>query len=406
MSLFEMSFSGAVFIIAVVIVRAVLINRIPKKTFLVLWEISFLRLLIPFSIPFMFSIYTLIGQLLQGSAFFGTDTDVVRADWAQGQDAMTQEIRKLSPDMFSSHSLWFIIWCTGMIILALLFAFSYICCRIEFQTSLPVSNGYVEQWLKEHSIKRSILVRQSDNVMTPLTYGIFHPVILMPKSTDWENTKELPYILSHEYVHICRFDVVKKLIATVVLCVHWFNPFVWVMYILFNRDIELVCDESVVRQFGEKSRAVYSLMLINMEERQSGLLPFCSNFSKNAIEERITAIMKMKKVTILSFAIACFIVCGIVTAFATSAQAGKGEAEKGSTINNNTLEVNAGIVNTDALKVRSEADADAEVLSLLEQGAVIKLIGEENDFYQIVIEDQDGNESLTGYVKKEYVNPR
>jgi len=406
MSLFEMSFSGAVFIIAVAIVRAVLINRIPKKTFLVLWEISFLRLLIPFSIPFMFSINTLIGQLLQGSAFFGTDTDIVRADWAQGQDVMTQEIRKLSPDMFSSHSLWFIIWCTGMIVLALLFAFSYICCRIEFQKSLPVSNDYVEQWLKEHSIKRSILVRQSDNVMTPLTYGIFHPVILMPKSTDWANTKELPYILSHEYVHICRFDVVKKLIATVVLCVHWFNPFVWVMYILFNRDIELVCDESVVRQFGEKSRAVYSLMLINMEERKSGLLPFCSNFSKNAIEERITAIMKMKKVTILSFVTACFIVCGIVTAFATSAQAGKGEAEKGSTINDNTLEVETGIVNTDALRVRSEAVADAEVLSLLKQGAVIKLIGEENDFYQIVIEGQDDNENLTGYVKKEYVNLR
>ncbi len=82
-----------------------------------------------------------------------------------------------------------------------------------------------------------------------------------------------------------------------------------------------------------------------------------------------------------------------------------GETEKGSTINNNTLEFETGIVNTDALKVRSEADADAEVLSMLEQGAVIKIIAEENDFYQIVFEGQDDNESLTGYVKKEYVNP-
>lgn len=82
-----------------------------------------------------------------------------------------------------------------------------------------------------------------------------------------------------------------------------------------------------------------------------------------------------------------------------------GEAEKGSTVNNNTLEFETGIVNTDALKVRSEADADAEVLSLLEQGAVIKIIAEENDFYQIVFEGQDGNEDLTGYVKKEYIDP-
>lgn len=93
------------------------------------------------------------------------------------------------------------------------------------------------------------------------------------------------------------------------------------MYILFNRDVELICDECVVRKFGEKSKAVYSLILINMEEKQSGLLPFCNNFSKNAIEERITAIMKMKKATILSFAAACLIVGGIVTTFVTSSQA-------------------------------------------------------------------------------------
>lgn len=82
-----------------------------------------------------------------------------------------------------------------------------------------------------------------------------------------------------------------------------------------------------------------------------------------------------------------------------------GEAEKGSTVNNNALEFETGIVNTDALKVRSEADADAEVLSLLEQGAVINIIAEEKDFYQIVFEGQDDNENLIGYVKKEYVDP-
>ena len=108
---------------------------------------------------------------------------------------------------------------------------------------------------------------------------------------DWKNEKQLQYVLSHEYVHIYRYDTVTKLIATLALCIHWFNPFVWVMYILFNRDIELACDESVIRQFGEKSKSAYSLMLINMEATKSGLLPFCNSFSKNAIEERITAII-------------------------------------------------------------------------------------------------------------------
>ncbi len=142
-------------------------------------------------------------------------------------------------------------------------------------------------------MKRPILVRQSDRISAPLTYGIFRPVILMPKKMDWKNEKQLQYVLSHEYVHNYRYDTVTKLIATLALCIHWFNPFVWVMYILFNRDIELACDESVIRQFGEKSKSAYSLMLINMEATKSGLLPFCNNFSKNAIEERITAVMKI-----------------------------------------------------------------------------------------------------------------
>ncbi len=142
-------------------------------------------------------------------------------------------------------------------------------------------------------MKRPILVRQSDRISAPLTYGIFRPVILMPKKMDWKNEKQLQYVLSHEYVHIYRYDTVTKLIVTLALCIHWFNPFVWVMYILFNRDIELACDESVIRQFGEKSKSAYSLMLINMEATKSGLLPFCNNFSKNAIEERITAVMKI-----------------------------------------------------------------------------------------------------------------
>ena len=197
MSLLYMSFSGAFFIIAVVVVRAVLINRIPKKTFLVLWEIAFLRLLIPFSIPFMFSIHTLISQVLSNFTFFRTDANIAISAWIQEQNVTTQKMQTLSSDMLSSRSVWFVIWCIGMIVLAVFFAFSYLRCQIEFQTSLPICNDFVEQWLKEHSIKRSISVRQSDRILAPLTYGILHPVILMPKKTDWKNTKQLLYVLSH-----------------------------------------------------------------------------------------------------------------------------------------------------------------------------------------------------------------
>ena len=170
-------------------------------------------------------------------------------------------------------------------------------------------------------MKRPIVIRQSDRISTPLTYGIFRPVILMPKKTDWENAAQLQYIFSHEYVHIYRFDIVTKLVSTIALCIHWFNPFVWAMYLFFNHDIELACDESVIRQFGEKSKSAYSLMLISMEAEKNGLLPFYSNFSKNATEERITAIMNTKQTTCATFMTACVTVLAAVSLFATSATA-------------------------------------------------------------------------------------
>ena len=318
MSLLQMSFSGAVFITAVVMIRAAAINKLPKKTFLVLWELVMMRLLIPFSIPSVFSVYTLVTHGLSSAALPEVTTDY-NMPVVEGVFAATGGMEQPPADILSSVSLWFIVWCAGMIPAALFFVISYLRCLMEFRTALPVRSHYVEKWLEQQTLKRPVLVRQSDRISTPLTYGIFRPVILMPKKTDWKNEKQLQYILTHEYVHIYRYDTVTKLLAACALCVHWFNPFVWVMYRLFNRDIELACDESVIRQFGEKSKSAYSLMLVNMEAAKSGLLPFCNNFSKNAVEERITAIMKMKKTSLFAICIAAMLIVGVTTTFATSA---------------------------------------------------------------------------------------
>lgn len=320
MSLLQMSFSGAIFIIAVIIIRAVAINKLPKKTFIILWEIILLRLLIPFSIPSVFSIYSFVGQNASALDFSGAQMGNVIPIMSQGQSDQINQTAQLPANDVSVGFVLSFVWCIGMILCAMFFMVSYLRCRMEFQASLPVYNDYVEQWLKEHQLKRPLSIRQSDRISAPLTYGTFRPVILMSKKTDWRNEKQLQYILSHEYVHICHFDTVTKLIAASALCIHWFNPVVWLMYILFNRDIELACDESVIRQFGETSKSAYASMLINMEAKKSGLLPFCNNFSKNSIEERITAIMKTKKVTMRILVISIVVIFFIVVLFATSAK--------------------------------------------------------------------------------------
>jgi len=211
------------------------------------------------------------------------------------------------------------IWGIGLSLLAMYFTVAYMRCRSRFMTSQPVKNAFAAQWLAGHRCGRTVTIRQSGEIKAPLTYGVIRPVILMPAGTDWEGTKELQYVLTHEYVHIRRFDGVTKLLLTAALCIHWFNPLVWVMYTLANRDIELSCDERVVRLLGEAIKSAYALALIGMEEKKSGLAPLCSHFSKNAIEERIEAIMKMKKVTAFSLAAACAVVVVMGSAFATSA---------------------------------------------------------------------------------------
>ena len=138
---------------------------------------------------------------------------------------------------------------------------------------------------------------------------------------DLDNEQLVRYILVHEYVHIRRFDTLWKLLALCAVCVHWFNPLVWVMLVLLNRDLELSCDEMVLRHFGGTERASYAHSLIDMAERGRPFSFMHSYFSKNAAEERIIAIMKYKKTSLLAVVLALVLTLGMATGFTTGAVA-------------------------------------------------------------------------------------
>lgn len=270
MNLMQMSFSGAVMILAVFVIRAGLIHRLPKKLFILLWEAALLRLLLPFSVPSPLSVYTLAcGRLSGGNAakplspalYLIPQTTVVQTD----ADAVGAQILQSGIPEGAAHgevSVYFLIWLLGTLVCAAFFAVSYLRCYREFRTSLPLHSEAAAGWLKKHPLRREVRLRQSDRVSTPLTYGILKPVILLPAGTDWESERQMEYILLHEHIHIRHFDAVKKMVMVSALCVHWFNPFVWMMYLLFNRDMELACDEGVVRHSGAQSRRAYAETLI------------------------------------------------------------------------------------------------------------------------------------------------
>ena len=319
MSLLQMSFSAAVLILIITVIRALFIHRLPKATFIALWWIALVRLLLPLSLPSPLSVYSLANRSDPVHIPVVPTAGIPGAPAAGIPPLMPTASAVPVPASAAGMKLWGWIWIVGTALCALYFALAYIRCRRSFMTSLPAENDFAVEWLASHRCNRPISIRRSGSINAPLTYGVFRPVILMPAQTDWADTKKLQYILAHEYVHIRRFDGGTKLLLTAALCIHWFNPLVWVMYILANRDLELSCDEKVVRMFGETVKSAYALTLIDMEEQKSGLTPLCSHFSKNAIEERIEAIMKIKKISTFTMVIAFAVVATVGSTFATSA---------------------------------------------------------------------------------------
>ena len=319
MSLFQMSLAGGALILFIVVVRALAIHRLPKTTFLVLWMIAALRLLLPFSIPLPLNIsigFEAIPEVIQ---------EIPSLTESFGYDLPKEIVPSFDADSVTPSpatepiSPFMVLWLTGVLMLALYFSISYFRSMRKFRMSIPDKTPYIQNWLTAHKIVRPIEVRSSDLISSPLTYGILHPVILLPKKLDRNDQVALKYVLAHEYGHIRRFDAITKIFFATVLCIHWFNPLVWVMYVLSNRDMELSCDAWVIRMIGEKNRSSYALTLIKMEERQSGMVALCSHFGKDAITERIEAIMKFKKSSTIACALALVLVVGGTTAFAASA---------------------------------------------------------------------------------------
>lgn len=355
MGLLQMSIEGSVIILTVIVIRVLLLNRLPKKTFLILWGIAIFRLTIPLSISSEFSVYSFLQSKTQ-TIKSGEEAVFDRQKASGGQEVIeTEDVPEAGnvpdagdmpeaedvPEVASTGStfdrtifgsmvfgrwalgkirlVWTKIWLAGFLVCAGFFILSYLKWRREFRFFEAVTHEAAVRWLAAHPLKRRIRIRQSGRILAPLTYGLFAPVILMPENTKWDESQELSYVLEHEFVHIRRMDGGMKFLLTAGLCIHWFNPLVWVMYVLANRDLELSCDEAVVLRFGEDIRACYARTLIRMEERKITLMPLGSNFSKNAIEERITAIMKIKRTSLISILAAGALIMSVIFFLATSA---------------------------------------------------------------------------------------
>ncbi len=314
MTFLELSLSGGVFVLAIAAFRGLTLRRLPKGTFVALWWLAAARLLLPVELASRFSVYTLLEA-------FGPKSVPV------APDALPAPVVPAAPPVIAIPAqpaavpapapfpVWTALWLTVGLLLAAWFLIRYVRWRRRFREALPADCAGLETWFQ---LRRKVEVRVTDQIAAPLTYGLLRPVILLPKTMDFTDEEALTCVLAHERAHIRRLDGLLKLALTAALCLHWFNPAVWLLYVLGNRDMELRCDEAAVLALGEDSRERYALALIRLAENRN--VPLCGFAHRNGMEERIKAIMSIKKKSLLACFIALALVLGITTAFATSAK--------------------------------------------------------------------------------------
>ena len=303
LNLVQMCLAGSVLILAVLLVRKLAGRVLPRRGLLLLWEITALRLLVPFTLP------SPVPARVTPRQPAGLSAGPVILPPAP--PAVPQAV-PAAPAPFSWEMLLALVWAVVSAGLAIWFGIAYLRLYRRFAQSLPEESPLVLQWQARHTLHRPVKVRMSDQIVSPLTYGVFRPVILLPKSMDRTDADALEGILTHEWTHIRCWDAVAKMAFAAVVCLYWWNPLIWVMYLLANRDMELACDAAVVQRIGRDKRTGYAMTLLNMAENQNACASLCANLTQDTLQERIVAIMKNKKTSkAAGFAAAVLVVCAL-----------------------------------------------------------------------------------------------
>jgi len=348
MPFYLMVFYGSIMIFTVLVLRGLLKNKLPKFVFPVLWSVILLRLVIPFSLssplsmkvpgfasssPFETAVAqnTAItediphaAQDVSTSAELGIDTAIVQETAAQES---TFQIAYSDSELQNTYvPIVLFIYIIGIVVLAGILLTQKYGYAKRLKTSLLVEHNETINTLLREMDMGHILVFTNDEIASPLVCGLLAPKIYLPTRMDFGNSELLRHILCHETMHIRRKDNWLKSIMLITLCIHWFNPLVWAMSRYLASDLEMACDEAVLRLYDHKnetedSKKNYALSLLAMAVSGNRSSLLYSAFSKTEVEKRIQNILHYQKASalLLAFSI-CLVLSGSVV-FATGGQA-------------------------------------------------------------------------------------
>ena len=293
--LLEVNLTASIVILFVICARLFL-KRAPKIFSYVLWAIVLLRLLAPISIE---SSVSVVPEQTEFVSMVELNEAMPRIEFeSPGDRATNQWIRENTPPgepfaqtsrSLDAQTYLTFSWLTGMIFMLLRSVVSYWKLRKRVRVAIPLRKG----------------IYIADDIDTPFVMGIFRPVIYLPGTLDKAERK---YIIAHEQHHIRRGDHIFKALGFLALTVNWFNPLVWVAFVLANRDMEMSCDEAVIRKFGEDVRADYSASLLNLATGHRLFAGTPLAFGEGNPTGRVLNLAKWKKPTIWVILI-CLIIC-------------------------------------------------------------------------------------------------
>lgn len=276
----NMSISASWIVLAVLVLR-LLLKKAPKWITVLLWGIVAIRLICPFSIESIMS-------LIPSAETITKAPDAPRPHFESGVTIIDNQVN----DYLGGHyyegvtrptghfvditTILAIVWLVGIVVLLTYTIISYFRVKNKIGTAVLLRDN----------------IYQSENVVSPFVLGIIKPKIYLPFNM---NEQDMEHVIAHENAHIHRKDHWWKPFGFLVLTLHWFNPLMWLGYVLLCRDIELACDEKVVKEFNNEQKADYSqaLLTCSVNRRMIAACPLA--FGEVGVKNRVKSVLNYKK---------------------------------------------------------------------------------------------------------------
>lgn len=306
----QMSIPASYLILAVLFVRF-LLRKAPKSMRSFLWLLVGIRLLFPFTVE---SIFSLIPSTPAAEELIyppAVPNENIAPEIANMEPLVSQPV----PDTFTPAATKQIsrtqaavqvgtkLWIIGIAMMLGYMCISWIRLKRRVRMSIPVN---VALDCSSRSIVQKIY--KSSAIESPFLFGILKPRIYIPNGIADE---ELPYVVQHEMTHLKRRDYLIKPAGFLLLSVYWFNPFVWLAYLMLCKDIELICDEKVIRQLGASCKKAYSQALLNSASNRHMIAACPVAFGEVSVKERVKNVLNDKKPAfwvLVAAVLACIIV--------------------------------------------------------------------------------------------------